>query len=73
MAWYSSERTDLDTSYREPLIDVPMTSLERALIGKFIGDELSAYLLGKLDPSPWREEVIRKLWRKLHNGQEWAG
>lgn len=73
MAWYSSERGSLDTPHREPRTKVSLVSLERAVIGKFIGDELTAYLSGELDPSPWREEVLHTLWRKLHDGHEWAG
>ena len=72
MAWYSSERGSLDDSPREPTTDVSLTSQERAVIAKFVSDELSAYQSGELEPTTWREVVLRELWRKLHDGHKWV-
>jgi hypothetical protein len=72
MAWYSSERGSLDTPHREPRLEVSLSSQERIAVSEFVSSELAAYLVGELEPTVWREDMLRGLWRKLNAGKEWG-
>lgn len=73
MAWYSSERSSLEDSPPiRPEKDISLSSLERAVISNWIDTDLFDYQACKLEPTVWREELLRKLWRKLHNRRDWG-